>query len=82
MPPPPPPPQSAAMLVNALLVVLSSQSVWARKSEPPLDQGPTGLFRGSDQYDFAIVVPAAGTDCFWHFAHQSGSFYLTYMVRV
>ncbi|XP_035498548.1 transmembrane emp24 domain-containing protein 6 isoform X2 [Scophthalmus maximus] len=71
------------MLLNTLLIVtLSSQCVWARKSEPSLSEGDTvGLFRGSDKYDFAIEIPAAGMECFWHFAHQSGSFYLTYMVQ-
>ncbi|TNN52143.1 Transmembrane emp24 domain-containing protein 6 [Liparis tanakae] len=28
------------------------------------------LFWGSDQYDFSVVLPAAGLDCFWHFAHR------------
>lgn len=70
------------MLLNALLVVLSSQCVWARKSEPSFDEADAGFFRGSDKYDFAIEVPAAGAECFWHFAHQSGSFYLMYLVRL
>ncbi|XP_026220458.1 transmembrane emp24 domain-containing protein 6-like [Anabas testudineus] len=69
------------MLVNALLILLSSQHIWASKSEPSLGEEAAGLFRGSDRYDFAVVVPAAGMECFWHFAHQSGSFYLTYMVQ-
>lgn len=70
------------MLLEALLVVLSSQGVWARKSEPALSEGDAALFGGSDKYDFAVEVPAAEKECFWHFAHQSGSFYLMYMVRV
>lgn len=70
------------MLLNTLLIVLSSQCVWARKSEPSINEADAGLFRGSDKYDFAVVVPAAGMECFWHFAHQSGSFYLMYMVRI
>ncbi|XP_078112547.1 transmembrane emp24 domain-containing protein 6-like isoform X3 [Sander vitreus] len=61
--------------------VFSSQGVWTRKSEPSLDEADAGLFRGSDKYDFAVEVPAAGMECFWHFAHQSGNFYLTYMVQ-
>ncbi|XP_078112549.1 transmembrane emp24 domain-containing protein 6-like isoform X5 [Sander vitreus] len=69
------------MLLNALLLVFSSQGVWTRKSEPSLDEADAGLFRGSDKYDFAVEVPAAGMECFWHFAHQSGNFYLTYMVQ-
>lgn len=39
------------------------------------------LFWGSDQYDFAIVLPAAGLECFWHFAHRGERFYLNFMVR-
>ncbi|XP_028441065.1 transmembrane emp24 domain-containing protein 6-like [Perca flavescens] len=69
------------MLLNALLLVLSSQGVWTRKSEPALDEADAGFFRGSDRYDFALEVTAAGMECFWHFAHQSGNFYLTYMVQ-
>lgn len=40
------------------------------------------LFWGSDQYDFSVVLPAAGMDCFWHFAHHGEKFYLSFMVRV
>lgn len=68
------------MLLNALLVLLSSRCVI--KSEPSFSAVDAGLFGGSDKYDFAVEVPAAGMDCFWHFAHQSGSFYLMYMVRI
>uniref|UniRef100_A0A3Q0SW20 Transmembrane p24 trafficking protein 6 n=1 Tax=Amphilophus citrinellus TaxID=61819 RepID=A0A3Q0SW20_AMPCI len=39
------------------------------------------LFWGSDQYDFAIVLPAAGLECFWHFAHRGEKFYLNFMVQ-
>uniref|UniRef100_A0A668T3A3 GOLD domain-containing protein n=1 Tax=Oreochromis aureus TaxID=47969 RepID=A0A668T3A3_OREAU len=39
------------------------------------------LFWGSDQYDFAIVLPAAGLECFWHFAHHGERFYLNFMVQ-
>ncbi|XP_071770490.1 transmembrane emp24 domain-containing protein 6-like [Centroberyx gerrardi] len=67
------------MLVHILLLVLSCRGVGGRKSEPRLDEAD--LFRGADRYDFAIEVPASGTECFWHFAHQSGNFYLTYMVQ-
>ncbi|KAF7654090.1 hypothetical protein LDENG_00074780 [Lucifuga dentata] len=66
---------------SLLLLLCSAGCVWGRKSEPDVAQADSGFFRGSDRYDFAIEVPAAGTECFWHFAHQSGSFYLTYMVR-
>ncbi|MBN3301262.1 TMED6 protein, partial [Amia calva] len=43
--------------------------------------GDEPLFRGSDQYDFSIVVPASGLQCLWHFAHQSGRFYFNYEVQ-
>ncbi|XP_059190898.1 transmembrane emp24 domain-containing protein 6-like [Centropristis striata] len=69
------------MLLIALLILLSSQCFWCRKSELSLDEAHAGFFRGSDKYDFAVEVPAAGMECFWHFAHQSGSFYLTFMVQ-
>ncbi|KAM3870205.1 transmembrane emp24 domain-containing protein 6-like [Diretmus argenteus] len=74
--------QPAAMLVYVLCVVTVSHGAWARKSEPSLGEADPGLFRGSDRYNFAIEVPASGMECFWHFAHQSGSFYLTYMVQL
>ncbi|KAJ4921856.1 hypothetical protein JOQ06_021679 [Pogonophryne albipinna] len=37
------------------------------------------LFWGTDQYDFSVVVPAAGLECFWHFAHRGERFYLSFM---
>ncbi|KAK5927390.1 hypothetical protein CgunFtcFv8_012562 [Champsocephalus gunnari] len=69
------------LFITALLLALISQSVWGRKSEPSLHESDGGLFRGSDKYDFAVEVAAAGEECFWHFAHQSGSFYLSYLVQ-
>ncbi|XP_069019190.1 transmembrane emp24 domain-containing protein 6 [Embiotoca jacksoni] len=39
------------------------------------------LFWGADQYDFAVVLPAAGMECFWHFAHKGEMFYLSFMVQ-
>lgn len=39
------------------------------------------LFWGTDQYDFSVVLPAAGLECFWHFAHRGERFYLSFMVR-
>lgn len=39
------------------------------------------LFWGSDQYDFSVVLRAAGMECFWHFAHRGERFYLNFMVR-
>ncbi|XP_029992992.1 transmembrane emp24 domain-containing protein 6-like [Sphaeramia orbicularis] len=39
------------------------------------------LFWGADQYDFSVVLPAAGLECFWHFAHRGERFYLSFMVQ-
>ncbi|XP_057692144.1 transmembrane emp24 domain-containing protein 6 [Corythoichthys intestinalis] len=39
------------------------------------------LFWGADQYDFAMVLPAAGMDCVWHFAHYGEKFYLNFVVQ-
>ncbi|XP_031726408.1 transmembrane emp24 domain-containing protein 6-like isoform X2 [Anarrhichthys ocellatus] len=39
------------------------------------------LFWGTDQYDFSVVLPAAGLQCFWHFAHRGERFYLSFMVQ-
>ncbi|KAK1887173.1 Transmembrane emp24 domain containing protein 6 [Dissostichus eleginoides] len=39
------------------------------------------LLWGTDQYDFSVVVPAAGLECFWHFAHRGERFYMSFMVR-
>ncbi|XP_005310636.2 transmembrane emp24 domain-containing protein 6 [Chrysemys picta bellii] len=51
------------------------------KTEPLSGSSEQPLFRGADRYDFAIVVPAGGTECFWQFAHQSGYFYFSYEVQ-
>ncbi|KAM7397270.1 hypothetical protein PAMP_020254 [Pampus punctatissimus] len=69
------------MLLSTLLIVLSSQSVWSRKVESSLSEASASFCRGTNKYDFAIKVPAAEMECFWHFAHQSGNFYLMYMVQ-
>ncbi|XP_029910034.1 transmembrane emp24 domain-containing protein 6-like [Myripristis murdjan] len=45
------------------------------------DMADQDLFWGADQYDFSIVLPAAGMECFWHFAHRGERFYLTFMVQ-
>uniref|UniRef100_A0A4W4HBG2 GOLD domain-containing protein n=1 Tax=Electrophorus electricus TaxID=8005 RepID=A0A4W4HBG2_ELEEL len=39
------------------------------------------LFQGADHYDFAIVLSGTESQCYWHFAQQTGRFYLTYMVQ-
>ncbi|KAJ8407918.1 hypothetical protein AAFF_G00269620 [Aldrovandia affinis] len=65
----------------SLLLILLGQEGHGQKTEPRGGTGGQELFRGQDQYDFAIVLSASRQECFWHFAHQSGRFYLTYMVQ-
>ncbi|KAG9474975.1 hypothetical protein GDO78_003444 [Eleutherodactylus coqui] len=65
-----------AVILLALLcpcLPQKSELLGSRSSEP--------LFRGADRYDFAVVVGPAGTECFWHFAHQNGYFYFGYEVQ-
>ncbi|XP_038662316.1 transmembrane emp24 domain-containing protein 6 [Scyliorhinus canicula] len=38
-------------------------------------------FRAADQYDFSIVVPGSGHECFWHYAEKAGYFYFNYEVQ-
>ena len=64
-------------LLCAVLLVLPGQAGGEEPFPNPSDQS---LFWGADQYDFSIVVPAAGLECFWHFAHHGERFYLTFMV--
>lgn len=59
---------------------------WSRAGGGPLtnphpNMTDQELFWGSDQYDFSVVLPAAGLQCFWHFAHYGENFYLSYMVQ-
>lgn len=71
----------APLPVAAVLGFLGGlQFAGARKTEPLSGSSDEPLFRGSDRYDFAIVIPAGGTECFWQFAHQSGFFYFSYEV--
>ncbi|XP_061630006.1 transmembrane emp24 domain-containing protein 6 isoform X2 [Phyllopteryx taeniolatus] len=50
-------------------------------SGPRPDMTDQELFWGADQYHLAVVLPAAGMDCFWHFAHHGEKFYLNFMVQ-
>lgn len=59
---------------------------WGRVGGGPMTDPHPGmsdqeLFWGSDQYDFSVVLRAAGIECFWHFAHRGERFYLNFMVR-
>ncbi|KAK0133938.1 Transmembrane emp24 domain-containing protein 6 [Merluccius polli] len=69
------------MRVILLVLLLTADRSEAQKSEPALGGSGGGGFRGSDRYDFALVVPASTQECFWHFAHQSGNFYVDHMVQ-
>ena len=69
------------LLVGAGLMVLNLvASARSQKMEPLSGSGDQTLLRGADQYDFAIMIPPGGTECFWQFAHQSGYFYFSYEV--
>ncbi|KAM4734277.1 transmembrane emp24 domain-containing protein 6 [Anableps anableps] len=51
------------------------------QTKPHTNMTDQQLFWGADQYDFSVVLPAAGTECFWHFAHHGERFYLSFMVQ-
>ncbi|XP_036400156.1 transmembrane emp24 domain-containing protein 6-like [Megalops cyprinoides] len=68
-------------LCYSVLLLLLGQGLLGQPTDPNVIAGDQELFWGSDQYDFAIVLPAAGLECFWHFAHHGEQFYLTYMVQ-
>ncbi|XP_032709973.1 transmembrane emp24 domain-containing protein 6 isoform X2 [Lontra canadensis] len=67
------------LLFGAGLVVLNLvTSARSQKTEPLSGSGDQLLFHGADRSDFAIMIPPAGTECFWQFAHQNGYFYFSY----
>ncbi|KFV90091.1 Transmembrane emp24 domain-containing protein 6, partial [Eurypyga helias] len=68
------------MLLLALLALLLVPAS-CPKTEPLSGSSQDPLFRGADRYDFAIIVPAGAVECFWQFAHQSGSFFFSYEVQ-
>ncbi|XP_001378162.1 transmembrane emp24 domain-containing protein 6 [Monodelphis domestica] len=65
------------MVAFPSLVLLAT----GQKTEPFGGLGDQPLFRGADRYDFAIMIPSGGTECFWQFSHQSGYFYFSYEVQ-
>ncbi|XP_063052324.1 transmembrane emp24 domain-containing protein 6-like [Engraulis encrasicolus] len=67
-------------LLVLVLVLTGLEETRAQKSEPRAAPG-VSMFRGADQYNFAILLGGSGYQCYWHFAHQTGRFYLTYMVQ-
>ncbi|CAN2389426.1 Transmembrane emp24 domain-containing protein 6 [Pristimantis euphronides] len=76
----PPLPAHIMLCLATFLLSLLCQSL-SQKSEPLGSRSSEPLFRGADRYDFAVVVGPAGTECFWHFAHQNGYFYFGYEVQ-
>ncbi|XP_077425040.1 transmembrane emp24 domain-containing protein 6 [Vanacampus margaritifer] len=72
---------------HALVCFLLPVLLWASGacggplSGPRPNMTDQELFWGADQYDFSVLLPAAGTDCFWHFAHHGEKFYLSFMVQ-
>ena len=67
-----------------LMVVLVLVLVGPASPGPSTDLFPgmadQDLFWGQDQYDFSLVLHGSGQDCFWHFAHQGETFYLSFQV--
>ncbi|XP_006006824.2 transmembrane emp24 domain-containing protein 6 [Latimeria chalumnae] len=49
--------------------------------KPDVQSHEEAPFHGSDQYNFAIFVPASEIECFWHFADQGGYFYFSYEIQ-
>lgn len=68
------------MLLAAFLLLSLFLQGFSQKTEPLSSANSQPLFRGSDRYDFAVLVGPAGTECFYHFAHQNSNFYFGYEV--
>ncbi|NWZ28303.1 TMED6 protein, partial [Asarcornis scutulata] len=68
------------LLLLALLLLLLGPAGCPR-TEPLSGSSAEPLFRGADRYDFAVIVPAGTSECFWQFAHQSGNFFFSYEVQ-
>lgn len=62
------------------LLLLFSLSSSGSFKDPYPQNSDQDAFRGSDQYDFAIVLPAGGLQCYWHYAQYGERFYLNFMV--
>lgn len=69
------------LLFGVGLVILNLvTSAQSQKTEPLSGSGDQPFFHGADRYDFAIMIPPGGTECFWQFAHHAGYFYFSYEV--
>ncbi|EPY84163.1 telomeric repeat-binding factor 2 [Camelus ferus] len=67
------------LLFGVGLVILNLvTSAQSQKTEPLSGSGDQPFFHGADRYDFAIMIPPGGTECFWQFAHHAGYFYFSY----
>ncbi|XP_026878542.1 transmembrane emp24 domain-containing protein 6-like isoform X2 [Electrophorus electricus] len=66
-----------------VLLIFLHFGQWSEGQEgrPDADHRGHDLFQGADHYDFAIVLSGTESQCYWHFAQQTGRFYLTYMVQ-
>ncbi|NXL86527.1 TMED6 protein, partial [Alectura lathami] len=71
----------SSMLLLALLALGLPAPARCPRTEPPGGPSKDPLFRGADRYDFAIIVHAGSTECFWQFAQQSGNFFFSYEVQ-
>ncbi|NWX89894.1 TMED6 protein, partial [Nothoprocta pentlandii] len=71
----------SSMWLWALLALGLPSPARCPRTEPLGGSSEEPLFRGADRYDFAVVVPAGTIECFWQFAHQSGSFFFSYEVQ-
>ncbi|OXB65097.1 hypothetical protein ASZ78_008380 [Callipepla squamata] len=69
------------MLLLVLLVLGLPGTAVCPRTEPLSGSSNEPLFRGADRYDFAIIVHAGTTECFWQFAHQSGNFFFSFEVQ-
>lgn len=68
------------MLLLALLLLGLPGPAGCPMTEPLSGSSDEPPFRGADRYDFAVIVTAGATECFWQFAHQSGNFFFSYEV--
>ncbi|XP_047906449.2 transmembrane emp24 domain-containing protein 6 isoform X2 [Anser cygnoides] len=70
-----------SMLLLALLLLGLPGPAGCPMTEPLSGSSDEPPFRGVDRYDFAVIVTAGATECFWQFAHQSGNFFFSYEVQ-
>lgn len=69
------------MLCPVVLLILPVLGQWNDSVSDPGDGGDE-FFHAADHHDFALLLSGTESQCYWHFARQSGRFYLTYMVSL